>query len=70
MSAQPATTITEDLLAQARSAWIEKGAAEATLSRLARYRGHTPGMKYDAARASDRLSQANETLRRILGAQA
>lgn len=67
MSAQPAYIDAEMLLAEARDAWRTRICAQATLSRLAAYRGQSAGMKYDAAKATERLSKANETLERILG---
>lgn len=67
MSAQPAYVNAETLLAEARDAWRSRICALATLSRLKSYRGLSEGMKYDAAKATEQLARANETLNRILG---
>ena len=66
---QPAPSA-EQLLAEARRAWIEKKGAELTLSRLRRYSGMSPGMRYDASKAQDRLYAAEQTLQRVLGGKA
>lgn len=60
----------EAALTAARQAWAEKIGAEYTLSRLARYSGLNDGMKQEWARASAQLSQAHETLQRVLGGAA
>lgn len=60
----------EQLLADVRRAWLDKERAEATLARLRTYRHHTPGMKNDADRALRQLSNAKETLQRVLGGPA
>lgn len=55
-------------LADARKAWREKATAESQLARLRGYRGRpTPGMKDDMNRWSRLLSEADATLRRVLG---
>ena len=60
----------DQLLAEARRAWVEKKAAELTLSRLRRYTGMNAGMRYDASKAKDRLYAAEQTLQRVLGGAA
>ncbi len=55
-------------LADARKAWRDKATAESQLARLRGYRGRpTPGMKDDMNRWSRLLSEADATLRRVLG---
>ena len=56
-----------DALARARKAWAEKLTAESQLSRLAGFRSLSPGMKDDRNRWLRRLSEADATLRSVLG---
>lgn len=57
-----------EALMHARKAWRDKATAESQLARLRGYRGRpTPGMKDDMNRWSRLLSEADATLRRVLG---
>ena len=55
-------------LDEARTAWRNKREADSQLTRLAKYKTLTPGMKDDRAKWIKRLTAAQETLARILGA--
>lgn len=55
-------------LSAARAAWHDKAMAESQLSRLRAYRGSpTAGMRADINRWALVVTNATETLRRILG---
>lgn len=65
-SVATANTVAE--LGEARKAWRDKATAESQLARLRGYRGRpTPGMKDDMNSWSRLLSEADATLRRVLG---
>ncbi|HEY4530896.1 MAG TPA: hypothetical protein VIG97_11340 [Luteimonas sp.] len=57
----------EQQLGAARQAWRNKISAESQLARLRRYARLTPGMKHDQMQHSRVLSEAEATLRRVLG---
>ncbi|UYA99068.1 hypothetical protein P9A54_gp83 [Xanthomonas phage vB_Xar_IVIA-DoCa10] len=55
-------------LIEVRAAWGKRREAESQLSRLAKYRTMTPGMKDDQKRWLKQLVSANAVIDRILGA--
>ncbi|UGL62864.1 hypothetical protein [Xanthomonas phage MET13-T1] len=57
-----------DQLREVRVAWARRREAESQLSRLAKYRTLSPGMKDDQKRWLKQLMSANTVIDRILGA--
>ncbi|UGL62797.1 hypothetical protein [Xanthomonas phage FMYAK-P1] len=57
-----------DQLREVRAAWARRREAESQLSRLAKYRTLSPGMKDDQKRWLKQLMSANAVIDRILGA--
>ncbi|ATS92262.1 hypothetical protein [Stenotrophomonas phage DLP4] len=55
-------------LDEVRAAWGKRREAESQLSRLAKYKSMSPGMKDDQKRWLKQLVSANAVIDRILGA--
>lgn len=56
-----------DALARLRRAWADRRRAEGELARLARYSRLSPGMKDDRDRWSALASEAEATIKHVLG---